>query len=177
MWQVEPRRCGSSGRTRAERARLIDAVRCAAPQYRADRDRLNVACKAKLEPPRAVKQERARPGDRTGSGRTLSDRMCCAVLRGCCDSAGTARCLYGMCMFSRVGKRRRLRVQARARVSARKCKCKCRARVCACMRRDGGACGDGSISDVALAGIGISRNRDIPMKDLGSSETESLVLL
>jgi hypothetical protein len=43
-------------------------------------------------------------------------------------------------------------------------------------RRDGGASGDGRFPIWALAGIGISRNRDIPIKDLGGSETESLAL-
>ena len=87
---------------------------------------------------------RARLGDRIGSGRTLSDRMCCAVLRERCDSAGAARVLYGMCMFSRAGEGRRQRVGACAcaRMCARKCKCRVSvSAVCARARRDGGACG------------------------------------
>ncbi len=55
---------------------------------------------------------RARLSDRTGSGSALSDRMCCALLRARCDSAGAARCLCGMCVPSRAGEGRRLRVGA-----------------------------------------------------------------
>jgi hypothetical protein len=83
--------------------------------------------------------------------------MCCGVLRECCDSAGTARCLCGMCMPSLAGEGRRVRVRACAcvRVSVRG--------VCACARRDGGACG---MVDCNY-GAGWDRdfrNRDIPIR-------------
>jgi hypothetical protein len=78
---------------------------------------------------------------------------------------------YAACACLAVRERDGVCVWEHAHVHAWAC-----VRVCAYAHRDGGTCGDGRFPMSALAGIGISRNRDIPIKDLGSSETESFAL-